>query len=156
MPRRLLPVLMLLLLPNAATAQVTVSIDQGKAVTVRENGETVERIEAVDKVVPGDTVVYRYTIHNTDAKAASDVVVSATVPEHMTYAPGTADAEGWTVAVSHDGQTHAPEGQLVIVEIDETVRPAGAADIRYLRWTLTGMIPADSRRMVAFRATLDR
>lgn len=154
---RILPILALFLCPpGAALAQVTVSIDQGEAVTVRENGETVERIVPVDSVVPGDTVVYRYTIRNTDPRPARDVVVSATVPKHMTYAAGTAESDGWTLAVSHDGATHAPEGALVITEIDETSRPARPADIRYLRWTLTGAIPADSIEILTFRATLDR
>ena len=154
---RLLCALCLLSLSSVhAHAEIVVSVFQGKPISVTENGVTMERVVPITTMVPGETVIYRYDIRNTAASTAGDVMVRTAIPENTTYLANSAAAPGWTVLVSHDGEQHAREGELVITEIDETTHPAAASDIRHLRWTLPGEIESQGRETVEFRVTIDR
>ena len=141
---------------GTAHAEIVVSVFQGKPISVTKNGVTMERVVPITTMVPGETVVYRYDIHNTAASPAGDVMVKTAIPENTTYLANSAAVPGWTVLVSHDGEQHARESELVITEIDETSRPAAAADIRYLRWTLHGQLGSQEVKTVEFRSTINR
>ena len=157
MKRAIAAAMLLAAAPLPALAEVDVSIEQGKVVIARDaQGNAVETVMPLDKAVPGETVVYRYLVVNRGAAPAADVMVSTAVPENMTYTEGSGAAHGWIFEVSADGRTFAPEGALIVYEIDETSRPAEARDIRRLRWRLGGSIAPGEARRTAFRATLDR
>lgn len=139
-----------------AHAEIVVSVFQGKPVSATKNGVTMEHVVPITTMVPGETVVYRYDIRNTAASPAGDVMVKTAIPENTTYLANSAGSPGWTVLVSHDGEQHAREGELLITEIDETTRPAATSDIRYLQWSLSGAIESQGRETVEFRVTIDR
>ena len=144
-------------LPVMALAEVTVSIEQGKVTTRTDpDGAIVEEVIPLDGTVPGETVLYRYHVTNTGTEPAQDVVVRTDVPEKMTYISDSGQTSGWMFEVSADGHIYAPEGSLVIHEIDETSRPAEARDIRALRWRLIGTVAPGAALNTAFRASLDR
>lgn len=148
----------LLVAASTAQATVTISVIQGKAVRVADaNGMAVERIFALDGAVPGDVIVYRYMIRNGGARPAEGVTVNTAVPDNMVYRagsarPGTAQAD---VLLSADhGRTFAPEGRVMVLDIDDTWRPARPEDITHLRWRLPGPVAPSAVEGVEYHAVL--
>ncbi|HUR00383.1 MAG TPA: hypothetical protein VM166_13085 [Gemmatimonadaceae bacterium] len=61
----------------------------------RADGATL--IGASDKVVPGETVIYKVSVTNNGTSAANNVVVTDALPAGVTYVSSSGDAAGWTI-----------------------------------------------------------
>jgi uncharacterized repeat protein (TIGR01451 family) len=61
----------------------------------RADGATL--IGAADKVVPGETVIYKVSVTNNGTSVANNVVVTDALPAGVTYVNASGDAAGWTI-----------------------------------------------------------
>jgi uncharacterized repeat protein (TIGR01451 family) len=61
----------------------------------RADGATL--IGASDKVVPGETVVYKVSVTNNGTSVANNVVITDALPAGVTYVNASGDAAGWTI-----------------------------------------------------------
>ena len=130
-------------------------VAEKEIVVENENGEKEIKREAVEKVIPGDHVIYTIEYKNVGAENADSVVINNPVPENMHYVPGTADSDTTDVVFSIDsGKTFDKLENLKVAEEDGTERPATAKDCTNIRWTLTESLEAGQTGEVAYRAAL--
>lgn len=149
----------LLALPVAARAQQKGAIDlttkaEVDVTSTNAKGEKeVRRVEASQtNVVPGDTVIFTVSYVNKGSKPASDVAVKNPVPEHMVYVDKSAEGTGTKIEFSADkGKTFSAQDKLKIKTPDGKERPATAADINLIRWTVAKLAPG-GKGSVSFRA----
>lgn len=147
-----------LISPVAAKPTPLLSIKstiEKEIVTVDANGRRRTTRVAVEKVVPGETVIYTYGLTNAGALPAEPVLISAPIPEHMIYKDKSAVTAGATVRFSIDnGKTFASADELEVVTADGKRRPAGASDYTHIRWQLSAPLASGASHEVAFRAVL--
>lgn len=62
----------------------------------RADGTTL--IGGTDKVLPGETVVYRVSVTNNGTSVAGNVVITDALPSGVTYVSAAGDAAGWTIS----------------------------------------------------------
>lgn len=127
-------------------AEVAVSI-------VTEAGETVEELRPAELVRPGETVVFTVHYENQMAEAVENIVLEMPVPEEMAFVQGSADYEGVETLYSVDGAVFFPWDELAVSD-EAGARPAGAGDVRALKWVFTGAVPANTVDEISFRAVL--
>jgi uncharacterized repeat protein (TIGR01451 family) len=94
-------------LTMSATSSVQSSADNGSLIVTvikpslamtkqayRADGSTL--IGASDKVLPGETIVYRISVTNNGTSVAANVVISDPLPGGVTYVSAAGDAAGWS------------------------------------------------------------
>jgi len=119
--------------PAAMAMTATQKVEKEITRTAPDGTVTTERVEA-KLVTPGEKVVYTLDIMNTNAAAATDLVLAMPVPVHVKYIEGSADRDGAVVRYSADGgKTFAGRDAL---------------------WKITDSIEAGSTDFVAFKARL--
>jgi uncharacterized repeat protein (TIGR01451 family) len=154
-------VFVLVLQPLAARAQqgdiVVTSIAEVevKEKTAQGNVE-VKRVEASKtNVAPGDTVLFTTRYINKGKKAATGVVVTNPVPEHMAYLDKSAEGKGTKIDFSIDsGKSYATAEKLQIKGKDGKVRPALAGDYTHIRWTVSSPLAPGAGGSVSFSARI--
>ena len=153
--------LVLALAPLSAWAQqqgdiVVTSVAEVEVKEKTAQGTTeVKRIEASKaKVVPGDVVIFTTRYVNKGKQAATGVVVTNPVPEHMAYVEKSAEGKGTKIDFSVDGgKKYAAPEKLQNTNKDGKVRPALPADFP-LRWTVTAPLAPGASGSVSFRAQI--
>ncbi|MEC8443242.1 MAG: hypothetical protein VXZ05_03460 [Pseudomonadota bacterium] len=147
---RLLTTLMFLL-PFSAFAGVSLESQPYRVVvTPQEDGSMAEEWKEADRIAPGDKVGYRITYVNTGEEPVSGVTINNPVPDNTVFIMNSANGTGATITYSVDGSQFAPLGELKVLEGGE-VRPAGAADIKSIRWVLNDALAADASGNVEFQ-----
>ncbi len=104
-----------------------------------ENGvKVVTRVDAAkNNVQPGDTVIFTLTYLNNGNEPVTDVAVKNPIPQHMLYLDRSALGEGTRIDFSADnGKSYSPIDKIRVRSADGKERPARAADITFVRWTL--------------------
>jgi uncharacterized repeat protein (TIGR01451 family) len=159
--KKLLAVLVtiLLLLPSLATAaQKGVELSSRAEVEVsqkNDKGETVLQRVAADKanVAPGDTVIFTIAYSNKGERPAENIVINNPIPEHMTYTDSSAEGTGTRIEYSVDnGKSYGQLATLLIKTAAGKEKPATAADITAVRWTLEKPLAAGAGGSVSYRA----
>lgn len=131
------------------TAEVEVKIKKG------DGREEVKRVPAA-KVPPGEAVIYTLHAKNTGEKAASDVIVTDPIPEHMEYVEGSVSQDGARVTFSVDGgKSFGAKETLKVRGEDGAMRAALPADFTHVRWQLEKPIAPGEGREVSFRARVE-
>jgi uncharacterized repeat protein (TIGR01451 family) len=145
--------------PAAATPhkggciELTTVAEQEQTVTAAD-GSVSKRYVPAARIVPGTEVTWTTTARNVCRKAAEKVVIDQPVPEHMVFVAGSPTGENALVLLSTDGQEFRPAAELKAHTSDGTARPAGAEDVRAVRWALQGAIAPQTAVSVRYRATL--
>lgn len=128
---------------------------QMEEVSEGEDGERLTRLVPVETVVPGDVVIYTTTVENISDEAADNVVVTAPVPEHLTYVAGSAFGPGMAIQFSVDGgASYAAAGELTVLE-DGGSRAATPEDYTHIRFVLQDDLAAGAQSVTRFRAQLN-
>lgn len=151
---KILLALLALLMPVAAMAADGVSLVSKVFVEHTEttaDGKSVTTRAVPDVVIPGDRLVFLLTYHNDGAQPATDLVLTNPVPASVTYS-GTDDT---TATVSVDGgKTWGALGALTVALADGITRPAEAADVTHIRWTLRDPVPTGAGGELSFRGVV--
>ncbi len=157
---KILMSVVLLGLSFAVFAQEEGSLDvhtvvQKEEVVVNENGESENRLVAVESVVPGERVFYTITFTNVGDEPADHVVITNPIATELTYVEGSAFGPGMDVQFSVDGgATFAVAAELTVTENGET-RAAGPEDFTHIRWVMQGELNTGSQGTARFAAVLN-
>lgn len=137
---------------HALTAQQTVE----KETTVIGADGSVQTVrEAVEKIIPGERVVYSLTYANDEAAAANDIVLTMPIPSEVKFIEGSADAPATNVSYSADGgETFSTRQSVMLMDNTGNVRAAGADELTHIRWTVPGPIEAGNGGVLSFSATV--
>lgn len=123
--------------------------------TVDKDGKKIKELKTVERAVPGQEVIYVLTYKNTDKKPATNVVISNPVPKELTYVAGSETGKNARFEVSVDGgKKFATLDKLTIKTADGKLRPAMAADVTNLRWSVTEPVKAGAEGKVSYRTLL--
>ncbi len=115
----------------------------GKPVTVREEPAV---------VTPGDRLVVVLSYRNGGAQPATGFTLTNPIPASVAFT-GTDDK---SAAVSVDGgKSWGALASLKVVAADGTSRPAAAADVTHIRWSLGQPIAAGSGGELSFRGVVE-
>jgi len=151
---KILLAVLALLLPAAAMAADGVSLVSKVFVehveTASDGSTTTTRAEP-DVVIPGDRLVFQLSFRNEGAAPATDLVLTNPVPDSVSFA-GTDDQ---SAEVSVDGgKTWGALSSLTVVLADGIARPAQAADVTHVRWTLGDPVPSGGAGELSFRGVV--
>lgn len=147
---------------HALTARAqTVEVVQKaeREVEVLEKGVKVKKVAPVEKIVPGDDVVYTLTYTNKTGKPATDVAITNPVPKHTRYKDGSAAGDGTVITFSVDGgKTYATPDKLFVTIKDKSgkdvTRPAVAQDYTHIRWLVKQTLAPGQSGSVRFHAVV--
>ncbi len=89
-----------------AAEKVTLSTEAFQEVTVEKDGKQQTEMRPVDRVQPGDEVVYILSFANEGDAAANDLVINNPIPEYTRYKANSAFGAGTAVSVSVDNGDH--------------------------------------------------
>ena len=124
-------------------------------VIINDDGEKQIKRESVDKVIPGDHVIYTIEYKNVGEENADSVVVNNPIPENMNYVPGTADGKNANIVFSiDDGKSFDSPENLTVTDEEGKQRPATTNDYTHIRWILTTSVTPGQMGMVSYRAEL--
>ncbi|MDP2229092.1 MAG: hypothetical protein Q8J78_16630 [Moraxellaceae bacterium] len=124
-----------------------------EVVVVGKDGKTERKREELKKALPGQEVIYDITYRNTGSKPAEKVVVSNPIPAELVYQPGSAAGAGSKFEVSVDGgEAWGALETLKVPGPDGQPRPAVAADVTHLRWTVLAPVKAGAQGKFTYRA----
>ncbi len=121
---------------------------------VVEQGQKVKRLVAVDKVVPGDEIVWTITATNVCKEPTADIVIANPVPAHMTYVANSAMGAGADIAYSVDGKEFKSAAELQVRGADGATRAARADEYRAIRWTYKAAFAPGATAFVRYRAVV--
>lgn len=130
-----------------------------REVEVLEKGVKVKKVGPVERIVPGDEVVYTLTYTNKAGKPATDVAITNPVPKHTRYKDGSAAGDNAVITFSvDDGKSFATPDKLVVTIKDklgkDIQRPATAQDYTHIRWVIKQQLAPGQSGSVRFRAVI--
>lgn len=136
----------------AMTASQTVEVERQ---VKQADGSVAVIVEAPNKVLPGDMLVYTVDFYNDKDEVTENFRLDMPVPEEITYLEGSADKAGATVLYSVDnGGTFQSRDNLAVNLVTGGSRTAIAADITHIRWTLSGNVNPGERGEIKFKGRL--
>lgn len=110
-----------------------------------EDGTASTKLLPVDRVVPGDVVVYEIRYANSGEKPATDVAVNNPVPAEVAFVEAV---DPPTVVSVDKGKHFAALADLRVQAADGSSRPAQPSDVTNLRWTIATLSPGGSGKIV--------
>ena len=137
---------------QALTAEQTVE----KETTVVGADGSVQTIrESIEKIVPGERIVYSLNYANDKTDAAKDIVLTMPIPSEVKFIEGTANAPMANVTYSADGgETFSNRQSVMLMDSTGNVRAAAADELTHVRWTVPGPIEAGNGGVLSFSATV--
>ncbi|MHA7877099.1 hypothetical protein [Roseivivax sp.] len=137
--------------PSLASAETSVAMEVVRPVAT-ETGETA--FEPVETALPGEPLVYRIALSNTDPVPATSVGLSLPLDGNLAIDPASVSAETpLTVRFSADGgASYAPFSELTIEENGET-RQAQPTDLTHLQIEIAEIAP-ESQVAVTYDAVV--
>jgi uncharacterized repeat protein (TIGR01451 family) len=144
-----------LLIAAAAQAQsgadhILTNVSAELAARSADHGASAPKLQAAERVVPGDVLIYTVEVRNAGPYAAESPVVVQPLPNHMMYLADTAVGPGVDVDYSVDGG-HTFDKPENLKVAGSAVR-ATAADYTHIRWHLRNRLKPNSIAYVRFRA----
>ncbi len=125
-------------------------------VTTDERGEQSTRLVPVEKIVPGNEVIYTVSATNICDQAAEKVVIDNPVPQHMDYVGGTAIGPGTDVSFSIDGGFNFGKPEtLKVAGADGAQRQAEPREYTNIRWVMRNPLKPGAVAFARFRAVLE-
>lgn len=139
--------------PAASLAASNVSLASDVFVEKIERdaqGRPVTRLSPPRALTAGDALVFILSYRNRGAVPASGFVVTNPVPDGVAFrAAESPDAE-----VSVDGgRAWGRLGSLVVAGPDGRPRPAAAADVTHIRWSVKDIVAPGATGQLSYRAT---
>ena len=101
----------------------------------------------VDRVLPGDVLLFVLDYRNGGAKAVTPFVINNPVPANVVF---TGVEQPWASVTVDGGKTYGPLSKLTVRKADGTLRAASPADVNAIRWTFGQPIPAGGSGNVKF------
>lgn len=136
---------------TAAEAQNNVTLNNAvfvEHVRVNAQGQRTVVLDPPQVVTPGDHLVFVLTYHNGGAQPATGFSVTNPIPDAVAFE--RSDDASATVSVD-GGRTWGALATLTVAQPDGTRRPAVAADVTHVRWSLSQPIPAGGEGRLSFR-----
>ncbi len=137
-----LAALVLTVATAARSPKVTLVSKQFKQVKyIDKRGHIRYKLKSVDRVVPGDTIVYKNVVSNFETKPLKNLVLNNKVPEHTSYVKHSAKCSSkCKVLVSVDGgKTFLPEAKI-----------KRGKKVTNVRWILLSSINQNSKAYVSY------
>jgi len=125
----------------AGADAVSLSSDVKVDKVVVENGKETHVLTPPQKVVPGDKLVFSTQYHNNGASPVDSFVVTNPLPAGVAYL--AEDAANALVSVD-GGKTWAALEKLTVADGKGGTRPAQAADVTHVRWSIAVIAPGAS------------
>lgn len=137
---------------QALNAQQTVE----KETTIVSADGSVQTIrESVEKIVPGERVVYSLNYENDKSEAANNIVLTMPIPPEVKYIEGSADIPQTNVTFSADGgENFSARQSVMLIDAEGNIRAAAAEELSHVRWTVPGPIEAGNKGKLSFAATV--
>lgn len=136
------------------TLQLTNAVFQEVEVT-GAGGKKEKKLVPAAKVTPGTEVTYVITYRNVGTQVAEKVVIRNPLPKELAYKGGASSGKGTKFEVSVDGGiSYGVLAGLKVTGADGKPRPAQAADVTDLRWTLAAAVPPGKEGAVRYKAVL--
>ena len=123
---------------SAAPGAVVLKGDVKVETTVVEKGVEKTVLATPKVVVPGNRLLFSTSYRNESAAQVQNFVVTNPVPEGIAVA--APDAASLTVSVD-GGKTWGKLAALAVKDAKGVARPAQAADVTHVRWTLATIAP---------------
>ena len=123
---------------SAAAGAVVLKGDVKIETTVVDKGVEKTVLVTPKIVVPGNRLLFSTSYRNESAAPVQNFVVTNPVPEGIAVA--APDAASRTVSVD-GGKTWGKLAALVVKDTKGAARPAQAADVTHVRWTLATIAP---------------
>lgn len=125
-------------------------------VTTDERGEQTTRLVSVEKIVPGNEVIYTVSATNICDQAAENVAIDNPVPAHMNYVASSAIGPGTDVTFSVDGGFNFGKAErLKVVNADGTQRQAEPDEYTNIRWVMRNPLKPGAVAFARFRAVFE-
>ena len=134
----------------AAPGAVVLKGDVKVETTVVEKGVEKTVLATPKVVVPGNRLLFSTSYRNESAAPVQNFVVTNPVPEGIAVA--APDAASLTVSVD-GGKTWGKLAALAVKDAKGVARPAQAADVTHVRWTLATIAPG-AAGAVAYHAVV--
>lgn len=115
------------------------------------DGQTTRRRVEATTVLPGSEVIYVIRYHNAGTEPAGDVVVTNPVPQQLEFVAVLGPGPAHQVSVD-GGRQYGDLAALAVPGPDGQPRPATAADVTHVRWTLNTALAPGASGAVSFRA----
>lgn len=139
--------------PKGGCIELTTIAEQEKTVTAAD-GTVAKQYVPAARIVPGSEVVWTTTARNLCKKPAEKLVIDQPVPKHMVFVADSAIGGGTQITLSTDGHDFKAPKDLTVRSADGTTRQAGAADVRVVRWVLSGVLAPQDSLSVRYRAAV--
>ncbi len=99
-------------------------------------------LQAAERVVPGDVMIYTVEVRNTGRQALESAIVVQPIPQHTMYLPDSAVGPGVDVDYSVDG------GRTF--DVAQNLKPP--SEYTHIRWRFHNRLKPGSTAYVRFRA----
>lgn len=118
-------------------------------------GQRERKMVPVEKVLPGEEVIYTIYFTNVSDAPAENVIIVDPVPGNTAYKEGTAFGPGTVITFSVDGGSRfdRPEN-LTITGKDGRIYAARPSDYTHIRWAFEPALEPGKRGFVRFRAAV--
>lgn len=135
---------------QALTAKQTV---QKETTTLAADGTVQTVRETVEKIIPGERVVYSLDYENDAAAAANDIVLTMPIPAEVKFIEGTANTPATAVTYSaDDGESFSSRQSVMLIDAAGNIRTAGADELTHIRWTVPGPVKSGNGGVLSFAA----
>ena len=122
---------------------------------ITKNGKKEIKYIDIDKILPGDIVLYKNTINNLDNKPANNMVLQNPIPEHTQYIESSAKCENaCEILYSVDGGKIYKDASKLMVNENNTPRLAKPSEYTNVKWILKTPLKPNSTTYVSFKTKL--
>ncbi len=140
-------VVVTLLMPIVAFADLTLSIKAEKEIAVVKNGKNeLKRVKA-KSFEPGDTVFYTISYKNTGTEVVTNAIIDDPVPKNTSYVQDSAVGADADITFSIDKGKSYKKPLMLSYEIkgkNGEVRQAKPEEYTNIRWTISKVPPGGS------------
>lgn len=124
-----------------APSPVTLKGDVMLEKTVTENGVSKVQLVEPKVVIPGDHLLFTTRYRNEGTQAVTNFIVTNPLPSAVTL---SSDAAPGTEVSVDGGKTWGQIASLKVAGAGGSERPATAADVTHVRWTIPSIAPGAS------------
>lgn len=140
--------------PSASPVRLVAEAKQEVVKTAPDGSTTREWVD-IDRIVPGDTVVYIITAHNEGTEEITGIVLDDPIPADTEFVAGSAVAPNAEVRFSADGGDSFDAAEsLTLVEEDGTTRLATNRDYTHIRFALNYPVGPGNTARVHFKTVV--